>query len=81
MRFLENYTLQSRGSAWGKWDLHVHTPASIINDFGGDHEAVWEKYISDLEALPPEFKFLGINDYWFLDSANDNKKCFIIGGR
>ena len=67
MRFLENYTLQSRGSAWGKWDLHVHTPASIINDFGGDHEAVWEKYISDLEALPPEFKVLGINDYWFLD--------------
>ena len=45
----------------------MHTPASIINDFGGDHEAVWEKYISDLEALPPEFKVLGINDYWFLD--------------
>jgi len=28
---------------------------------------VWEKYISDLEGLPAEFKVIGINDYLFLD--------------
>lgn len=67
MKSLESHTLYPRGSEWGKWDLHVHTPASIINSFGGDHDEAWEKYITDLEALPPEFKVLGINDYWFLD--------------
>lgn len=61
------YTLYPKGSEWRKWDLHVHTPASIRNGYGGDQDEVWERYISDLEALPEDFKVLGINDYWFLD--------------
>lgn len=55
-----------RGSIWRKWDLHVHTPESVINSYGKS-ENVWEEYISDLEALPEDFKVLGINDYLFLD--------------
>ena len=57
----------NRGSVWNKWDLHVHTPKSIIQHYGGDTDEVWEKYISDLESLPKEVKVLGINDYIFLD--------------
>ena len=56
-----------RGSEWRKWDLHVHTPCSIINSYGGDTPEVWKKFIADLESLPEEFKVLGINDYLFLD--------------
>ena len=56
----------TRGSIWRKWDLHVHTPASIINHYGNS-DNVWEDYISDLETLPTDFKVLGINDYLFLD--------------
>jgi len=59
--------MYERGSLWRKWDLHVHTPASIINHYGGDNEATWEKYIKELESLPEEFKVIGINDYLFLD--------------
>ena len=55
-----------RGSEWRKWDLHVHTPCSIINSYGNTNDA-WEKFITDLENLPEEFKVLGINDYLFLD--------------
>jgi len=55
------------GSEWSKWDLHVHTPLSLINDYGGDSDAIWEKFIDDLEKLPPEFQVLGINDYLFID--------------
>ncbi|MBP2143917.1 ABC-type cobalamin/Fe3+-siderophores transport system ATPase subunit [Methanococcus voltae] len=55
-----------RGSEWNIWDLHVHTPCSIINHYGGKAD-VWEKYVTDLENLPSEFKVLGINDYLFLD--------------
>lgn len=54
-----------RGSEWRKWDLHVHTPASIVNSYPGPDP--WEAFLTDLEALPPEFKVIGINDYLFLD--------------
>lgn len=56
-----------RGSEWRKWDLHVHTPASIVQHYGENTEEIWEKYINDLENLPEEIKVLGINDYLFLD--------------
>lgn len=54
-----------RGSEWRKWDLHVHTPESIIHHYTGQNP--WKKFIEDLEQLPTEFKVLGINDYIFLD--------------
>lgn len=56
-----------KGSNWLKCDLHVHTPLSIIQGYGGDHDKVWEKYITDLESLPSEYKIIGINDYLLLD--------------
>lgn len=62
------------GSQWNKWDLHVHTPKSIIQHYGGDTDEVWETFISDLEELPDEFKVLGINDYIFLDGYKKVKE-------
>ena len=57
-----------RGSQWIKCDLHVHTPFSIEHHYGdGQTEAVWDKFITDLESLPKEFKIIGINDYLFLE--------------
>ncbi|MFZ3149762.1 MAG: hypothetical protein WA137_12085 [Methanothrix sp.] len=56
-----------RGSLWRKWDLHVHTPNSIVNEYGGNTEEVWERFLKDLENLPSQFKVIGINDYIFID--------------
>ena len=55
------------GSEWRKWDLHVHTPASIYHNYPGTEAEAWNAFLADLEALPPEFKVIGINDYLFLD--------------
>src|SRR4051794_27192316 len=55
-----------RGAEWGKWDLHVHTPASLVHRYKGGADA-WPRFLDELESLPPEFSVLGINDYWFLD--------------
>lgn len=53
---------------WAKWDLHVHTPASIVQHYGdGQQDTTWEKYISDLESLSPNIRVIGINDYFLLD--------------
>lgn len=54
-----------RGSTWRKWDLHVHTPESLIHLYGGADP--WPQFLDELEHLPPEFKVIGINDYIFLD--------------
>ena len=54
-----------QGSIWHKWDLHVHTPESIIHNYSGADP--WGRFIQDIEQLPAEFKVIGINDYIFLD--------------
>lgn len=58
----------NKGSNWNKWDLHVHTPDSIVHDYKfKDEEKKWDEYIDSLEKLPEDIKVLGINDYWFID--------------
>ena len=56
----------ARGSLWRRWDLHVHTPASLYHNYGSDSE-VWERFITALEQLPEDFSVIGINDYLFLE--------------
>lgn len=55
------------GSQWARWDLHVHTPLSIRQEYGGDTEETWDKFIGELRALPESFKVIGVNDYFFID--------------
>jgi hypothetical protein len=56
-----------QGSEWRKWDLHIHTPASLKHDYPGNESQAWKAFIRDLDNLPEEFKVIGINDYLFLD--------------
>lgn len=58
----------ARGSQWNRWDLHVHTPESIVHGYKA-HQGldVWESFIKGIEDLPPDIKVIGINDYYFLD--------------
>lgn len=55
------------GSVWGKWDLHVHTPCSLVQQYGGNNDRSWTAFIADLEKLPSEFKVIGVNDYLSFD--------------
>ena len=56
-----------RGSLWWRWDLHVHSPASLVQNYGGNTDEAWAQFLDDLEGLPEEFKVIGINDYIFLE--------------
>ena len=55
----------TKGSEWRKWDLHIHTPKSINQQYGGN--SGWDKFIDALERLPREIKVIGITDYYFID--------------
>lgn len=56
-----------RGSEWRKWDLHVHSPASVHNDFPGTNPAEkWNNYFTKLRSLT-DISVLGITDYFSVE--------------
>ncbi|MFA5933420.1 MAG: hypothetical protein WC826_05135 [Microgenomates group bacterium] len=57
-----------RGSEWRKWDLHIHSPLSILSNkypklANGDPD--WEKYLKRLEGL--DISALGVTDYFSIE--------------
>jgi ABC-type lipoprotein export system ATPase subunit len=56
----------SSGSEWRKWDLHIHTPFSIKQNYPNTDKG-WAKFINALENLPKEVDVIGITDYYFID--------------
>lgn len=69
------------GSTWKKWDLHVHSPCSIVQNYGGNTDPAWEAFLADLEELPPAFKVIGINDYIFIEGYERVRKAKREQGR
>jgi hypothetical protein len=56
------------GSTWRKWDLHIHSPLSILNNqfpHNPDGNPDWEAYVSSLEQL--DISVVGITDYFTID--------------
>lgn len=51
----------SIGSVWNRWDLHIHTPGTALNDqFGPD---AWDSYLTELETATPKVVAIGVTDY------------------
>jgi len=76
----------SKGSEWRKWDLHVHTPFSYLNNqFGND----FDKFVSLLfkKALEKDIASIGITDYFTIEGykklkneyLNNDEKIKILG--
>lgn len=54
-----------RGSVWRRWDPHIHTPGTAINNqFGQD---AWDDYLTRIEQSEPRIEALGITDYCSID--------------
>ncbi|MCP4230937.1 MAG: hypothetical protein GY771_12440 [bacterium] len=65
-----------RGSIWRKWDLHVHTPCSFEQEYGGDNEKTWDKYLEEIEAKAKLYNIeaIGITDYYTIDGYRKIKE-------
>ncbi|APT74885.1 hypothetical protein SU69_05645 [Thermosipho melanesiensis] len=62
-----------RGSEWRKWDLHVHTPFSYLNNqFGND----FDQYVKGLfkRAIQKEIAAIGITDYFSIEGYKKLKE-------
>ncbi len=55
------------GSIWRRWDLHVHTPESILGD--SFHGISWSDYVDALEESSNRHKIavMGVTDYMTMD--------------
>lgn len=51
----------SSGSQWRRWDLHVHTPDSVLES---QFKMDWESYVSLLESKGEDVAVVGITDYY-----------------
>jgi AAA domain len=57
-----------RGSEWRKWDLHIHSPCSLLNNQypkKSDGEPDWEPFLAKLEST--DIAVLGITDYFTIE--------------
>jgi hypothetical protein len=50
-----------RGAAWRRWEPHIHTPGTAMND--GFGTADLDEYLTRLEAAIPTVEAVGITDY------------------
>lgn len=60
----------SRGSEWHRWEPHIHTPGTILNNqFGGADP--WEAYLTTLEGLTPQIEAIAVTDYYVTDTYEE----------
>ncbi len=67
---------RDRGSKWRKWDLHVHTPCSYLNDQFGDD---FDEYVKRLfaKAVNEEIAVIGITDYFTIEGYKKIKQEYL----
>jgi hypothetical protein len=71
-----NPTAYPRGSEWRRWDLHVHTPLSALNNgFGQDFDAYAKALFA--KAISREIAVIGVTDYFTIEGY---KKLRILQG-
>jgi hypothetical protein len=59
-----------RGSEWRRWDLHIHTPYSVLNNgFGDDFETYATKVFN--RAIEDGIAVIGVTDYFSIDGYKE----------
>ncbi len=71
-----NHKTFQRGSEWGKWDLHIHMPSSVLNNnFGSE----WDIYVQNMfkSAIENKVVAIGITDYFSIDGYKKLKRDYL----
>lgn len=54
-----------QGSVWRRWDPHIHTPGTAMNNQFGEN--AWDGYLTEIETSEPRIQALGVTDYCSID--------------
>lgn len=55
-----------RGATWHRWDPHIHTPGTALNDRYGSGDP-WSAFLHRIETAEPPIRALGVTDYCGID--------------
>ena len=56
----------ARGSLWHRWDPHIHTPGTALNDqYAGPDP--WEAFLNAIEESSPPIRAIGVTDYFGIE--------------
>ena len=73
-----------RGSTWNKWDFHVHTPYSLLNNGFGfnpfeDDDCLFDGYVKKLfsNAIKNEIAAIGVTDYFSIEGYKRIKNDYL----
>lgn len=59
----KHYKENPQGSIWHRWEPHIHTPGTILNDqYTGENP--WDDFLSRIEQSSPIIKAIGVTDYY-----------------
>jgi energy-coupling factor transporter ATP-binding protein EcfA2 len=64
----------SQGSAWRRWDPHVHLPGTLFNDEFGGSTVV--EALEELAACDPPIEAVGITDYFTTASYREARSAW-----
>lgn len=70
--------VESRGSVWNRWDPHIHTPGTLLNNqYGGTNP--WETFLTKVETSQPLIRALGITDYLSIEQYEEALRQRVAG--
>ncbi len=73
---MKEYWKYKRGSEWRRWDLHIHTPYSYLNNEFGSN---FDDYVLNLfkKAIENNIAVIGITDYFCIEGYKKIKQDYI----
>jgi hypothetical protein len=60
----------SRGSEWHRWEPHIHSPGTLLNNQFGFADP-WATYLTTVEGLIPKVEAIAVTDYYVTDSYEE----------
>ena len=57
----------SKGSQWCRWEPHIHSPGTALNNQFRGPDA-WNRFLSAIESLTPPVRALGLTDYYLTEN-------------
>jgi len=70
---MDNVIKYNNGSEWIKWDLHIHSPLSFLNN---KYENDWTNWVDKL--VKNEIKAIGLTNYFRFNSEKDLSEIDIV---
>jgi len=62
--------MMNRGSEWRRWEPHIHTPGTVLNNQFGAVDP-WPAYLAALEQVTPKIEAIGVTDYYVTDNYEE----------